>query len=151
MTGCSCIDTERFAVTLEEAWRNTLPPRLLLAEDDFELRTMLAQNLRKDGYQVIEAKDGAQLVDLLRSWLVERRAEPIDLVVSDNRMPGWSGLEFLRSLRQADWAIPVVLITAFGDEDLHREARRLGAAAVLDKPFDVEDLRTVVLDALPSR
>jgi len=143
--------TERAAVTLETAWQLSRSARVVLAEDDRALRSMLAEELRKDGYQVIEAEDGTQLVERIREWLVERRAEPIDLVVSDNRMPGWSGLTVLRSLRQRDWAIPVVLITAFGDEEFHREARELGAAAVFDKPFDVDDLRTYLLNTLPSR
>ena len=135
--------------TLDEAWRIARPVRIVVAEDDPALRSLLASELRRDGYEVVEVSDGRQLVEMLRAWLVERRTEPIDLVVSDNRMPGWDGLTVLRSLRQMDWTIPVVLVTAFGDEEFHREAKQLGAAAVFDKPFDVDDLRTLIANTLP--
>jgi len=69
-----------------------------------------------------------------------------DLIVSDVRMPGWSGLDLLRFLRHRRSAIPVVLITAFGDRDTHERAARLGAA-VLDKPFALADLRRAIDDA----
>lgn len=56
-------------------------------------------------------------------------------------MPWASGLTVLAALRRYDWATPAILITAFGDDETHSEARRLGAAAVFDKPFDMRDLR----------
>jgi DNA-binding response OmpR family regulator len=51
-----------------------------------------------------------------------------------------TGLDVLTELRWDDWAIPVILITAFGDEDTHAEGERLGAAAVFNKPFDIDSL-----------
>ncbi len=66
-------------------------------------------------------------------------------------MPGWNGLAVLQHLRREDWAMPFIVITAFGDEDTHQEASRLGAAAVFDKPFDVDDLRTAVFNIVPPR
>jgi FixJ family two-component response regulator len=67
-------------------------------------------------------------------------------------MPGCSGLEILKFVRDMPFDIPVVLMTAFGDTTIHQEARQLGAAATLDKPFDAVDLRNAVLGALlPSR
>jgi DNA-binding response OmpR family regulator len=125
------------------------PPRVLLAEDDAELRRFLATTLRRDGYEVIEAKNGDELLSLIGSQILSPLDRPaIDLVVSDIRMPGQSGLRVLASLRRADWGTPVVLITAFGDRETHEEARRLGAVAVFDKPFDIDDLRTVVMNVI---
>ncbi|WP_437809793.1 response regulator [Sorangium sp. So ce1078] len=120
------------------------PVRVLLAEDDRELRLLLATALRRDGYEVLEARDANHLLELMGDALVSGSGAPADVVVSDIRMPGRSGLELLAGLRRDDWATPVVLITAFGDPETHAEAYRLGADAVLDKPLDVDDLRIVV-------
>ena len=72
-----------------------------------------------------------------------------DIVISDVRMPGLTGLDVLAILRCANWATPVILITAFGDEATHAEGRELGAVAVFDKPFNVEQLRAAVLETMP--
>lgn len=64
----------------------------------------------------------------------------VDLLVTDVRMPGFSGLDVLTALRRVSVRCPVVLVTAFGDEALHQFARQLGVVAVLDKPFDVNEL-----------
>ncbi|MFC1610080.1 response regulator [Myxococcota bacterium] len=125
------------------------PPLILLAEDNADMRHVLARALRTQGYEVLEVKDGKELLDRIATGvLINGYVEP-DLVISDIRMPGWTGLEVLGGLRTSDWAMPVILITAFGDEATHAEAKRLGAALVLDKPFDVDDLLTAVGDILP--
>ncbi|KYF69118.1 two-component response regulator [Sorangium cellulosum] len=120
------------------------PVRVLLAEDDRELRLLLATALRRDGYEVLEARDGNHLLEIMGESLLSSGGAPLDIVVSDIRMPGKSGLELLAGLRRDDWSTPVVLITAFGDPETHAEAYGLGADAVLDKPLDVDDLRVVV-------
>ena len=66
-------------------------------------------------------------------------------------MPGLTGLDVLAILRCANWATPVILITAFGDEATHAEGRELGAVAVFDKPFNVDALRATVLETIPPR
>jgi CheY-like chemotaxis protein len=116
--------------------------RILLAEDDPELRRLLAARLRKEGFDVREAADGRQLGDLLRAATQRQTgAEPsIDLVLSDVRMPGRSGLDVLAELSEARKHVPFVLLTAFGDDSTCAEARRLGAAALIDKPVDLDDL-----------
>jgi CheY-like chemotaxis protein len=126
--------------------------RILLAEDDDEMRAWLASALRGEGYAVEEAENGMDLLaKLARSLLGLPDCGPVDVVVSDIRMPGFSGLEVLAALRNTDHAVPVILITAFGDEETHELAGRLGANAVIDKPFDVGELRTVLSTiALPS-
>jgi CheY-like chemotaxis protein len=136
--------------TLEDAVQTLRPVRLVVAEDDREMRVLVAEALRRDGYQVLEATNGSELVDLLGSAVLRGHdLEPIDLIISDIRMPGWNGLAVLRHLRRADWAMPFILITAYGDNDTHQEAKRLGAVAVFDKPFDIDDLRTLVLNVMP--
>jgi DNA-binding response OmpR family regulator len=71
---------------------------------------------------------------------------PPDAIIMDVRMPGYSGIHILAALRAAQWSTPVILITAFGDARVHEEGARLGAAVVFDKPFDIDDLRTALLN-----
>lgn len=122
--------------------------RILLAEDDLAMRQLLVTALRWEGYRVVSAKNGFELLDVLASALLRREA--FDLIVSDIRMPGPSGLEVLRGVRDASFRPPpVILITAFGSSDTHARAADLGAAAVLDKPFLLEELIRVVSRILP--
>ena len=123
------------------------PARLLLAEDDFELRELLACVLRADGHEVVEARDGNEL------WALLNREDgagvaPFSLVVSDVRMPGLTAFDVLSRLQRALSDTPVILITAFGDHSTHSRAFHLGANRVLDKPFDCDELRNAVHDAL---
>jgi DNA-binding response OmpR family regulator len=121
-------------------------PHVLLAEDDTRMRQLVAATLRRDGFDVTEAKDGAELLDWIGELCLHpRNGRPVDLIITDIRMPTLSGLNVLTELRWDDCAIPVIMITAFGDEETHAEARRLGAAAVLDKPFELDDIRAAAL------
>ena len=117
-------------------------PVVLLAEDDDELRRLLARRLRRAGYDVIEARTGVQLLELVLEHSVEPLTPPLRpaaLVISDVRMPGRSGLDVLRVLRRASVDTPVILITAFGSADVHIDAAALGAR-VYDKPVDLDRL-----------
>ena len=71
-------------------------------------------------------------------------------IVSDICMPGLTGLDLLAALRCTRFEIPVILITAFGDEEVRAEARSLGATAVLDKPFNLDELPAALQKAMPS-
>ena len=122
-------------------------PRVLLAEDDPDLRHLLADALAEDGYEVVELGSGLQLFDELRARKL--RDDPPAMVVSDVWMPGLSGLEVLRAMRAWGWTLPMLLITAFGDDELLSAAYGLDATAVFSKPFDVDDLRTAVMHFLP--
>lgn len=139
--------TDRYPRLLQE----TDSPRVLLAEDDNAMRRMLASILQQDGYEVIQARNGAQLFDLMNSQLIyacDRAA--VDLIISDIRMPEMSGLEVLAALRDADWSTPVILLTAFGEQTTRDEALRLGAQAIFSKPFDIDELRATVGRVLTS-
>jgi DNA-binding response OmpR family regulator len=122
-----------------------VPARVLLAEDDKEMRSLIATALRRDGYDVFEARDGAKLLDLIGAAIATRVDPAVpEIIISDIRMPGYTGLEVLGGLRRDDWETPVILITAFGDRETHMEAYRLGADVVLNKPLDMDDLRMAV-------
>ena len=123
---------------------------LVIAEDDGDMRRFLVESFEEEGYRVTEAANGKELRERLFGPHGLDGASPPDLLVSDIRLPGLTGLELLADLRQSDWSLPVILITAFGDESVHREGKRLGAAMVLDKPFDVEDLVNAVKTLVPA-
>lgn len=115
-------------------------PRVLLADDDPELREYLAKRLRGAGYEVLESADGAGVLDVIGSLLVERKppSDMPDIVVLDVRMPGINGLQVLCGLRNADWPLPVLIVTAREDEGVSDEVTRLGANGLLRKPFSAE-------------
>jgi DNA-binding response OmpR family regulator len=113
---------------------------------------MLATALRQDGYEVIEAKSGAELLDYVGSSLLfDDDVPPADIIISDIRMPGFTGMGVLAGLRDIECDTPFVIITAFGTEETREEARLVGADAVFHKPFELDDLRTVVKNLLPRR
>ena len=130
---------------------STIPPvqaeqrlRIVLADDDREMRRFIAEELSAAGHTVVEVQSGDELLQLVRDSHAGQRAR-IDLVVSDIRMPGRTGLSVLQELRAASWAVPFIVMTSFGDDDAHNEAHRLGALAVFDKPLDIEELLRVAL------
>jgi DNA-binding NtrC family response regulator len=133
-----------------------VPPRheqtILLIEDDTEMRRLLERALVRDGYQVVAVGDGDQALDWLGLCLEGRSLENVPaLIVSDVRLPRFSGLELLEGLLCAEPEIPVILITGFPSEETYAEAFGLGAARVLAKPFDLDTLRLAVFTVLESR
>jgi CheY-like chemotaxis protein len=119
---------------------------VLVADDDDDMRALVASSLRADGYEVLEAIDGAELLDRLEEALTDPHSRP-DVVVTDIMMPRLSGLGVLDALRRAQLHFPVILMTVLADDSIHIVAKRLGALGVLRKPFDIDDLRTAVVNA----
>ena len=114
--------------------------RILVAEDDADLRRLLAVALRRDGHAVIEARDAAELLEALASTLIEPVASPFDVVICEQTLPGIPGLSLLAGLRSRQRATPFILVT---DQAAVRErARRLGAAVV--DHLDVQAIRAAV-------
>jgi DNA-binding response OmpR family regulator len=123
---------------------------IVVAEDDPEMRGLVAQCLRRDAHEVLEVGDGARLlVRIGRQYRMSEPEERIDLIVTDLRMPLITGLAILRGLRAAHCTTPVILMTAFGDDEIRREAAEL-RAVLLDKPFPMADLRATALELLGS-
>ena len=122
------------------------PTTVLVADDDDDIRALVAGTLRADGYEVLEARDGADLLNQLESAIDDPESGP-DVVVADIMMPKLSGLGVLDALRRAKLHFPVLLMTVLDDESIHVVARKLGALGVLQKPFDMDDLRTAVVNA----
>jgi len=125
-------------------------PRILLAEDDKEMRVLLAGALRRAGYEVIECGNGVELLEHLGSFILpDEEHEEVNLVISDIRMPGLTGLEILEGVSKCSDFPPFILITAFGDVETHARAKYWGALAMFDKPFDVDDLVARVRKVVP--
>jgi DNA-binding response OmpR family regulator len=122
------------------------PTTVLVADDDEDMRALVATVLRADGYVVDEASDGAELLRRLEEAIDDPGSGP-DVVVADIMMPKLTGLGVLDALRRAKLHFPVLLMTVLEDESIHLVARRLGALGVLCKPFDMDDLRTAVVNA----
>jgi two-component system response regulator HydG len=111
----------------------TAAPRILVVDDEGSLLLTLAANLELEGFEVVGAESAADALEILRT------GGPIEMVLSDIRMPGMNGVELFREIRRLCPDIPVVLMTAFAVEDLVRAGIHEGAFAVLSKPFRMED------------
>jgi DNA-binding response OmpR family regulator len=129
--------------------------RILLADDSDDMRTLVAMRLRQNGYSVVECRDGAELLAELKDYVQptpgQKAAGRVDLIISDIRMPGVFGTSVLEASSEYANFPPTILITAFGDDQTHAAARRFGARAVLDKPFDINVLLEKVREILPGR
>jgi len=126
------------------------PLRILLAEDDDEMRALLLWWLRREGYDVTECRDGNDLLTYLEWSVLSGELAEFDLVLSDIRMPRGSALGVLDEFYGSDGLPPTILITAFGDPAIHAEARQLGAAEVIDKPLDREALMAKIRQLAPT-
>jgi two-component system response regulator PilR (NtrC family) len=134
--------TAENATTAPDAIRDL--PRVLVVDDEQSMRELLAIVLRREGYEVLLAHNGRTALELLRKG-------PIDLLISDIKMPDMSGVDVLRAAKQADPDVLGIMITAFASTDSAVEAMRLGACDYLSKPFDVDLLRMKVREKIENR
>jgi two-component system response regulator PilR (NtrC family) len=119
-------------------------PRILVVDDERSMRELLAIVLRREGYEVLLAESGRAAIETL-----ER--EPIDLLISDIKMPDLSGVDVLRAAKRIDQDILGIMITAFASTDTAVEAMRLGACDYLSKPFDIDLLKMKVREKIDNR
>lgn len=125
-------------------------PTLVVADDDPEMSDLIASVMARRGYSVLKFGDGRDLFAHIVDVMAGKASKP-ELVVSDLRMPGMTGLEAIVALNASGLEIPVILITAFGDPEVHARARDLGAAFVLDKPFDMAVLTAAIQKVSEAR
>jgi DNA-binding NtrC family response regulator len=111
--------------------------RLLVVDDDAEMRELLAEVLSEEGYDVMGVRDGAEA-------LIRLRADAFAAIILDKNMPGLGALDLLPGLRVICPDTPVIVITAFGTPDSYTEAVEKGAFAYLFKPFPMNDLVSTV-------
>lgn len=112
-------------------------PHILIADDEEAIRALLRELLAAEGFSVSEATAGGQVIEALRS-------QAADLVLMDVRMPGKSGLEVLREVRDGSNDVPIILMTAYGNANTVIEAIQLGAYDYITKPFDLDHVLLTV-------
>jgi two-component system, NtrC family, response regulator AtoC len=115
--------------------------RVLIVDDEKNMRWVLGQALSSDGFDVAEAVDGASALEAVAEQ------EP-DVMVLDHRMPAPDGMEVLRRLRSKDATFPIIMLTAHGNVATAVEAMKAGASEYLTKPFDLEELKIAIDKAL---
>jgi CheY-like chemotaxis protein len=115
--------------------------RILVVDDEASLLMTLVANLELEGFEVMEAKSGEQALELVA-------AHSFDLILSDIRMPGMSGVDLCQRVRRLRPELPVILMTAFTVEGVIRQALRDGALVVIPKPFAIEHLIRMLYSAM---
>jgi DNA-binding NtrC family response regulator len=119
-------------------------PAILIVEDEAKMRRLLELNLGEDGFTTFSAGDAEAGLKLLRE-------NPVDLVLTDLKLPGMNGLEFLQAVKRQNAALPVVVMTAFGTVETAVEAMKAGASDYVLKPFSLAEMRMVVHKELDVR
>jgi DNA-binding NtrC family response regulator len=119
-------------------------PSILIVEDEPKMRRLLEMNLADQGFTTHAAGDAESGLKLLNS-------EKIDLVVTDFKLPGMNGVEFLQAIRRANAALPVVIMTAYGSVESAVEAMKLGASDYVLKPFSLAEMVMVIRKEIDSR
>jgi DNA-binding response OmpR family regulator len=119
------------------------PARVLVVDDDAEMRALITEELRQEGYEVAEARDGAEAV-------LAVRAGSYDVILMDKNMPGPSGLDLLPGFRRTCPQSRIIMMTAFGDVPSYVEALEKGAVEYLFKPFRMEEMKAAIRRAFGS-
>src|SRR5277367_1171041 len=112
-------------------------PAILIVEDEAKMRRLLELNLGEDGFTTLSAGDAEAALKLLHD-------NKVDLVVTDLKLPGMNGLDFLHAIKRQNAALPVVVMTAFGSVETAVEAMKAGASDYVLKPFSLGEMRMVI-------
>src|SRR5688572_10171383 len=111
------------------------PAKILVADDEQNLRRVLTALLRREGHDVVQAANGVEAID---------RLADVDVVITDLRMPGADGMEVLRTASKNHPHLPVIMITAYGSVGQAVEAIKAGAFDYIEKPFEQDQIRAIV-------
>lgn len=120
-----------------------------VADDDDDNRALMAAALRRDGYEVVEARDGAELLACCESLV--RARQPPDMIISDISMPGCDGVNATRALLSQCPLLHVILVTGCRDPGIWRDAYASGADVVLAKPVQAQALLAAVEAAFSAK
>jgi len=117
--------------------------KVLIVDDEETLTWSMARSLSrdKDKYEVIIANNGKEALNLLRKGKV-------DLVISDIRMPDINGLDLLVNIKKEYPQTKVIIMTAYGSSDVQKEANRRGSLYYVEKPFEISDIRKIIIDLI---
>lgn len=111
--------------------------KILIVDDQYGIRVLLNEILQKDGYKTFQAGSGVQALAIVKKDLP-------DLVILDMKIPGMDGLEILKRLKEFNSSIKVIMMTAYGELDMINEAMKRGAITHFSKPFDIDEVRSVI-------
>jgi len=111
--------------------------KVLVIDDQVGIRALLTEVFTVLGYETFAAGNGSQGLEVMD------QRQP-DLILLDMKMPGLSGIDTLRQIRTRNHAVPIILVTAYQENDMISEAEKLGVTARLVKPFDIEELQRIV-------
>ena len=107
--------------------------RILVVDDDVDIRTELAEFLETKGYQVEVAGDGREALEMIK-------AAPADVVITDIKMPRGDGYELIRQLRAMDPVIPIIIIAGHVSQPDFNKAKKFGGTIIMKKPISVRKL-----------
>ena len=122
---------------MKELKKNKSVVRILIIEDDEEMKSLLKDILEEEGCKAESVSNGSD-------GLQELTNEPFDLVITDIRMPGLTGLDILPVIKRLRPEASVIVITAFGSEEVYRRSFEKGAAGYLEKPIHMNKLKTLI-------
>ena len=117
--------------------------KILVIDDDDQLRLSFCKLLKAEGYTVMGAASG-------EAGLEQVGAQPLDLVILDMRLPGMNGMETFKGIKKLDAKLPVIIVTAFGTTETAIEATKMGAFDYVLKPFEIPEMLTLIHHALES-
>jgi DNA-binding NtrC family response regulator len=120
------------------------PAKILVVDDELNMRLVLKAMLKKEGYEVATAADGQEALQILKE-------EKIAVVATDLKMPRLDGMGLLHRIMQDDPSLPVIILTAYGTVANAVDALKKGAFDYLTKPFEQDELKTVILKAIKTR
>jgi DNA-binding NtrC family response regulator len=111
--------------------------RILIVDDEKDMCNVISKFIKEDGYRSEIAHEGKRALGKIKK-------KKYDLIILDYRLPDISGLEVLGEIGQLRPKLPVIMISAYGNEDVEEKANKLGVIAFLDKPFDLLKLSTII-------
>ena len=120
--------------------------KVLIVDDEETLTWSMAKSLSKDRdkYEVNIANNGKEALSLLKK-------DKIDLVISDIRMPDINGLDLLVRIKMEHPQTKVIIMTAYGSSDVQKEANRRGSLFYIEKPFEINDIRKIIIDLIGKK
>ena len=111
--------------------------KILIVDDQNGIRILLMELFGNEGYQMYQAANGKAALEVVEK-------DTPDLVLLDMKIPGMDGLEILKHIKSTHPQIKVIMMTAYGELDIIKQAKDLGAISHFTKPFDIDEMRNVV-------
>jgi DNA-binding NtrC family response regulator len=118
--------------------------KILVVDDELNMRLVLAAMLKKEGHEVMTAANGVEAFEIIKKNL-------ISVVATDLKMPGLDGMGLLQKIIEYDSSIPVIILTAYGTVSSAVDALKNGAFDYITKPFEQDELKTIIAKALKAR